>query len=407
MRNVVLFTIDTLRRDVLGLYGCTEGLTPFLDSLSEEALVFDRAHSVAPYTQASFPGLLTSSYIFDTPRSKQLSARRTLISEALKKKAGVTTAAFHSNPYLCAYFGWNRGWDMFYDSMQDDVDSYSPYIKGDVLNRKVDRWLAAMGDDASAGGEPFFLWVHYMDVHEPYVPQKRFVERIDPSLELDRDEMMRLFKDVVLPRDASDPSTVERLRKLYRAHVCEVDEYARDLFDVMKKHGVLSETTVIVTTDHGEEFRDHGGLSHDGKMYEELVHVPQLIVHPPEGEGQRCGTLVSGLDISPTVLHLLGLAPEPNFQGQSLFPLRSYEDQGVYGEAIGKLAHKVKETDRPAYYYMKDSLKVIYREEEDGWEMYDLAEDPGEQENIFEASSKASEMKEKLASRIGREPALK
>ena len=116
MKNVVLFTIDTLRRDMLGLYGSKLGLTPFLDSLRPDALVFTMAHSVAPYTQASFPGILTSSYLFDVPKSQKLSKNRTLISEALKEK-GVSTAAFHSNPYLSGYFGWNRGWDTFYDSM--------------------------------------------------------------------------------------------------------------------------------------------------------------------------------------------------------------------------------------------------------------------------------------------------
>jgi arylsulfatase A-like enzyme len=399
VKNVILFTIDTLRRDVFGCYGGDEGLTPFLDSLAPKATVFTNAHSIAPFTQASFPGLLTSSYPFDFPKSQKLATGRTLISEALKPR-GIATAAYHSNPYLSNYFGWNRGWDSFYDSMQEDVDDLSPYIKGDVLNRKVDRWLQGQ----VKGGEhrPFFLWVHYMDVHEPYVPERRYLDKVDPSIGLSKQEMFNLFQEVVLKRDASDPETVALLHQLYRAHVVEVDEYAKELFGIFQRHGVLEESTLIVTTDHGDEFGEHGGLSHDGKFYAELVHVPLLVINPPEAAGQRCDTLVSGLDIPPTVMAFFGLEPHEKFQGQPLYPLEGYREKGCYGEAVGKLTHRVKDSDRPAFYFQEGDLKVMYRQEEDRWELYDLAEDPEERHNIIEESPAANAMKEKLEPRIAR-----
>ena len=399
MKNVVLFTIDTLRRDVLGCYGCEGGLTPFLDSLIPNATVFTQSHSIAPFTQASFPGLLTSSFPFDFPKSQKLATGRTLISEALKG-AGITTAAFHSNPYLSGFFGWNRGWDSFYDSMQDDVDDMSPYIKGDVLNRKVDRWLE--GHLGRNPERPFFLWVHYMDVHEPYVPEQRHLERVEPSIRLSKQEMFRLFQEVLLKRDVSDPQTVALLHQLYRGHVLEVDEYARELFGILEQRGVLADSTVILTTDHGDEFGEHGGLSHDGKFFSELVHVPLLVVNPPEASGSRCDTLVSGLDVPPTIMGLFGLEPHGNFQGQALYPLGGYRDQGCCGEAIGKLSHKIKETDRPAFFYREGALKVTYRQEEDLWELYDLEADPGERHNLIAESPAAQEMKEKLQPRISR-----
>ncbi len=401
MKHVVLLTIDALRMDVLGVYGNRKGLTPFLDSLRSDSLVFTRAHSVAPYTQASFPGILTSSYLFDTPPAEKLSPDRTLISEALKEatpERKITTAAFHSNPYLSAYFGYNRGWDSFYDSMEDEVDDLSPYIKGEAINEKVDRWL-----DTADTGKSVFLWVHYMDVHEPYVPDRRYIERVDGSIQASREEMFTLFKEVVLPRDASSPETVQLLRKLYQAHVSEVDSYAKQLFEILEKHEVLADSTVIVTTDHGEEFGEHGGLSHDGKMYSELVRVPQLIINPPEGKGESCNMLVSGLDLPPTILGLFGLKPHGNFQGTPLFPIPEYPDRGVYGEAVGKLAHKIKDTDRPAYYYREGKWKVIYRREEERWELFDLEEDPAEKVNRIDCAPEARKMKEKLEPRIERE----
>ncbi|MCK4826718.1 sulfatase-like hydrolase/transferase, partial [bacterium] len=162
MKNVILLTLDTLRKDVLGCYG-GKGFTPFIDSVQDRCIRFTKAHSPGPYTQAAFPGILTSSYYLEYGRGKMLSEKRALISESLKR-AGVTTAGFHSNPYLSAYFGWNRGWDIFYDSMEDEVDDKVPYIKAGEINNKVSTWLSShIG--GIAGYNPFFLWVHYMDVH--------------------------------------------------------------------------------------------------------------------------------------------------------------------------------------------------------------------------------------------------
>jgi arylsulfatase A-like enzyme len=241
-----------------------------------------------------------------------------------------------------------------------------------------------------------------MDVHEPYVPERQYVDRVDPSIELSKEQMFALFKEVVLPRDASQLETVELLKKLYQAHVCEVDEYARRLFQILEKHRILQDSTVIVTTDHGDEFGDHGSLSHDGKMYSELVHVPQLIVNPPEGKGSCCDTLVSGLDIPPTILSLFGLDEESRFQGTALLPLSDYPRKGIYGEAVGKLAHKIKETDKPAYYYREGRWKVIYRQEEGSWELYDLGADPQEKTNRIDSAEEAEQLKQILNHRIGR-----
>ncbi len=170
MKNLILLTIDTLRKDPLGCYGGGI-LTPFIDSIQNRCTRFNKAHSGGPYTQAAFPGILTSSYYLECGRQKMLSENRALISEVLKK-GGVATTGFHSNPYLSAYFGWNRGWDVFYDSMEDEVDDKVPYIKAGEINKKVAAWLSS---HIGAGEyKPFFLWLHYMDMHEPYVPDRKF-----------------------------------------------------------------------------------------------------------------------------------------------------------------------------------------------------------------------------------------
>ena len=397
MKNVILLTVDVLRKDVLGLYGSDLGLTPFWDSLRDKSLVFTRHQAVGPYTQASFPGILASSYFLEYGDPKQLSPKRTIVSEVIKQ-GGFSTAAFHSNAYLSEYVGWNRGWDHFYDSMQDQVTDMVPYIKGDVINRKVDSWLQSQAKQSA--DKPLFLWVHYMDIHEPYVPDDKYVEKIDPELKLSKQDMFAMFKQVILPRDTSDPEKVETLKKLYQAHVIEVDEYTKGFFDVLQRHGILDDCIVMITADHGDEFGDHGGLSHDGKMYSELINVPMIIYDSDMTEGKMVDTVTSGVDVAPTVASLFGLEPAGNWHGQPLLPLEKYTSKGAFGEAIGKLAHKVKETDRPVYFYQEDNLKIIHRVDADKWDLYDLDEDPNEQNNIVESSEAAEQMRNQLNSRI-------
>ena len=181
MKNVILFTIDTLRRDVFGCYGNKEGLTPFFNSISNHLMVFDRMYSVGPYTQAAFPGILTSGYYMDFTKNPQpvLSPKRRLISEVLKKN-GIYSAGFHSNPYMSDFFGWKRGWNTFYDGLLGKVDVKYPYMRAHVINEKVKSW---MGEYLGEGEyDPFFLWMHYMDVHEPYVPDQEYLAKVAQGL---------------------------------------------------------------------------------------------------------------------------------------------------------------------------------------------------------------------------------
>ncbi len=397
MKNVILLTIDALRKDALGCYGDGKGLTPFIDSLQDECIRFTKGQTSGPYTQASFPGILTSSYYLEYGKPRGFSPNRTLISEPLKK-AGIVTAAFHSNPYLSDFLGWNRGWDVFYDSMEEEVDSKIPYIRGDAINSKVTEWLSSY----SRGGKykPFFLWLHYMDIHEPYVPERKYVEMVNPSVTISQGEMYSLFKNTLLKRDVSDPGKVELLKNLYNAHVREVDTYVQEFFSTLERLGILKDSLVIITSDHGDEFNEHGGLSHDNKMYSELIDMP-LLIYGTDRSGV-CDTLVSNVDIPPTIVHLFGLEPVGNFVGNSLLPLEDYPERGVFGEAIDQRSQKGGDIEKDVYFYREKELKVIYRANLDTWEIYDLKEDPKELNNIVDTSPAAEDLKNKLKPKVRR-----
>jgi len=397
-KNVILLTIDALRKDVLGCYG-GGGETPFLNSLQNRSIKFTKAYSGGPYTQAGFPGILSSSYYLDFGKTKgRCPPGRVLIPEILKK-GGIRTAALHSNAYISSFFGWNRGWDHFYDSMEEQVSERVPYIRAGEINRKVAEWFKRTLPD---GGEPFFLWMHYMDVHEPYVPEAEYLEKVDPSLKISQEEMFQLFKNVVLKRDVSSKETVAILKKLYLAQVVEVDIAVAGFFRILESFGLDKNTTVIITADHGEEFGEHGGLSHDGKMYEELVSAPLLIYDPGLSQPVVWDRIVSTLDIPPTVTELFNLPPSPAWQGQCLLPLGKHEERGVYGEAIDKHGARELGDEKEVHYYREGDLKIHYRETDDSWQLYNLMEDPGEKNNIYGKDTTSEYLMKKIIPRIKR-----
>ncbi len=397
MKNVILLTLDATRQDVFGIYGNNRGLTPFIDSLEQRAMVFNKAQSTGPYTQASFPGIMTSSHYLDYGKPAGLAPQRTLVSEVLKK-AGIKTAAFHSNPYCSGHFGWNRGWDHFYDSMQDEVDPRIPYIRGPEINKKVFAWLSSLGE--TTRDTSMFLWVHYMDIHEPYMPAKKYTDLVEPALNTGEEEMYSLFENTLLKRDTSDPGKVEMLKTLYDCHVREVDSYVEELLTAMTGFGLAEDTAVIITSDHGDEFNEHGGLSHDNKMYGELIEVPLLIYGT--GSTGRCNRVVSTVDIAPTIVDLFDLEQVSSFKGETLTQPEKYSAEGVFGEGIDQKSKRGGDIDRDKYFYREEDLKVIYSRQDDHWEMYDLSSDSKETDNIAQESANFQRLKNKLLPMVRR-----
>jgi len=281
--------------------------------------------------------------------------------------------------------------------MEDEVEPRIPYIRGDIITKKVTTWLES---HVQGGNKPFFLWLHYMDVHEPYMPERKYVDMVDPSLSLSEDEMYDLFENTILKRDFSDPVKVENLKKLYDIHVREVDSYVQEFFGSLEKVGILKDCVVIFTNDHGDEFNDHGGLSHDDKMYSELIDTPLIIYGA--GQSGEVEKLASTVDIAPTVMHLFGIKPVPAFKGHSLLPLENYPEKGIFAEAIDQRSQRGGDIEKDIYCYCEKDLKIIYRANLDKWEMYDLKQDPKEKNDIVDTSPEADKLKAKLRPMVRR-----
>lgn len=224
MKNVILLTLDATRKDTFGIYNNKNGLAIFIDSLKDQGIIFVQGQSTASYIQVSFQGLLTSSFSLDYGKLKQQVPRQMLISEQLKR-AGKLTAAFHSNPYMSDMFGWNWGWNVFYDSMKDEVEFRISYGVN-LMNIKKNNWL-----NSYARGQEYktlLLWVHSMDVHEPYIPEQKYTDMTDSSLFLSQDETFDLLKNELKKRDTSNQEKMATLRRLYNGHAREIYTYTHD-----------------------------------------------------------------------------------------------------------------------------------------------------------------------------------
>jgi len=342
--NVVLVMVDTLRADHLSCYGA-DIETPNLCRLANEGTLY-QGFSHASWTKPATASLVTSTLpsthnAMSKPSS--LSEDLVLIPEALQD-AGYTTGGIVSNVNLAESFGFAQGYDDYYylgpdylfgaqESSSklivyqlgrqialglfggDEVRFNDFYQDSGVVNGVAFDWLDEHDD------ERFFLFVHYMDPHDPYF------EHPYNGVGIAR---------VSMPEP--EPEMAERLQTLYRGEIEYLDANFGKLLARLEATGIYDDTVIVLTADHGEEFHEHGGFWHGLTLYDEQIHVPLLVKWARDMEGPRPGA-ASGLarliDVGPTLLGAAGLAPAETMQGVDLrspFASRHEKDQQVFSE---------------------------------------------------------------------------
>ena len=258
----------------------------------------------------------------------------------------------------------------------------SDYPSADMINQRAISWLRKQSRSN------FFLWIHYMDVHYPYLPPRKYLQKFR-SKSISRGEMLRL-QELELKQDAEKISNddLQKIIDLYDGGILYVDDKLRELIDEIKEMGIYENIFVIITADHGDEFKDHGGMSHHAKFYEELIHIPLIIRGPGINSGIIIDDPVSQLDIAPTILDLLNIQEVEDFQGNSLVPimngLKTIKSKGIISET---LQNKGKMTlDGKGYRltsYRTNGWKYILNEENGQRELYNIQADPKEKRNLY------------------------
>ena len=350
--NVILVTLDTTRADRIGCYGYQAALTPSLDAMAVNGVLFERAYTPVPLTLPAHTSLLTGLYPpehgLHVNGMGRLASEIPVLAEILKKR-NYSTAAFLSAFVLNSKFGLNRGFQTYDDDLSQTTQAES------FLHRRRDGRSvmdAALGWLQTLRGQPFFCWVHLYDVHGEY------------------DARESLFGD----RFSQQP---------YDAGIAVQDQQLGRLIEFLKSRGLTQQTLVIVVGDHGEGLMDHGEQEHGMFLYESAVRVPLVISGLPSVKsGHRVSTPVSLVDLMPTVLDCLavgqkftlsGRSLKPSIQGADLEPRPCYLETDAPFEyhwaplrALIMGRHKFIQTARP--------------------EFYDLIDDPGEIHNLADST---------------------
>ena len=307
---MLIVLVDALRADHLSLYGYGRPTSPNLTALAAAGLRFDHHISHGSHTVPATVSLMTSQlpaehgYVhphgesfLDSP--PVLRSELVLLAEVFQS-AGYDTAAFVANPFLKRKSRFDQGFDEYAFEPGD----------GRILNRLALEWLRLQDERE---GRPFFVYVHYMDVHNPYAPPEGYRGRY-PAPRRGR----------VVYRNGPAPDVDSRdlaaTAAAYDEQIHLVDDLLQELLDELDRSGRRRDTLVVFTADHGDELLDHGGLGHGTTLYGELLRVPLVISYPRVLEpGRQVIRRTQHLDLGPSLLELAGLDVPETFRGGSLF----------------------------------------------------------------------------------------
>ena len=379
--NILIYTIDTLRADHASLYGYERDTTPFLRKLGAGGIVFDDCQAQATWTKPSIASLMTSLYSFTHDikgDADTIPAGSSTLAEQLRS-AGYVTASIVSTPFVGRATGLERGFDYLLESpavlrqhdaqTERDTDSVA-------LNKVVFPWLDRHKD------EGFFLYAHATDPHAPYNPPPPYDARF--ANPLDTAHFQRSYASfhtgtqygggaVVSPQilekaGVSPRRFIEEAEALYDGEILHNDHSLELLTGKLKQLGVLDNTLLIVISDHGEEFLEHGWTAHGQSVYQELAHSLLTIWNPALApKARRVSQPVQLIDVMPTLLDLLGLKTPPIAEGQSLLPLirgQAFQRRGLVVSSRFAAVHPiglVPENATDSFAIIDSKWKFIFR----------------------------------------------
>jgi arylsulfatase A-like enzyme len=318
--NLLIYLVDTLRADHLGVYGYRRPTSPRLDAFAGDAVLFEQAFAQSSWTKASvasiFSGVWPRAHGLHNPEDAFSAALPTL--PELLRTAGYDTAAIATNAYISREAGFGRGFDHFV---------YLPHAPNRSTNvhRKAVEWLDARRGSNRADA-PFFLYLHTIDPHAPYAPPAIDRQRFAPAVPLELGSVPSL-RAMMAGRVAVTAERRRGLLDLYDGEVAFNDRQFGRLVEELKRRGLYDDTLIVFVSDHGEGFDEHGKLGHGWDLFRETLQVP-LLIKPPGGAlaGRRVRTPVQHIDLLPTLLAAAGAPAPAGLAGRDLLALAADAD---------------------------------------------------------------------------------
>ena len=403
--NVIIISIDTLRKDHLSCYGYEGCKTPNIDEFAEKSVVFENCIAPSPHTVPSMASLLTGVYptVHGCRHFPIIPINEDIkILSQILKPYGYQTEFYTANPALNPTRGFKRGFD-YYQSwfFTGDLSYYLPQRVFVIVNKMLlfkrvetrvkysdtTEWLRGKVTPCLkklSNYSPFFLWFHFLDPHAVYLPPQHFI----PAKE---DEQRRLGSiKYKVEEGGYQKSEVLDIVKLYDGEIQYVDHALGELLQVMEGEGFFENTIVILTADHGEEFWEHNAFGHGHCLYPEVIRIPLMIYLPPP-LGSTCGRIydyVSLVDIAPTILDLLGLPGGEGMEGRSILELVNFcvsnpdnnggvSDYALFSENI-QYPFRGEGLDGEKKGIYEGNYHLIYDFNSGEKELYALDSDPGE-----------------------------
>ena len=393
--SIILIVVDTLRADYLGCYGFDGDVSPRIDELAAESVLFENCSSQAPWTTPSMASMMTSLlpqahgvalspedprefHEWRRQRTSAVPESAVTLAEALRDR-GYRTGAFVSNAFLSPDLGFSQGFEVFDDSAAKNRGRAAP----EVLE-PAGRWL----DTALGSRHPFFLYIHLMDVHGPYdSPEGDFnAVREGPGLGEDRKLSIKEFDRIQPYLRHPQWTRMRHGKKLrtwrgrYAAGVHAADGHLGHMLRRLRQEERWQNTVVVLTADHGEALFDHGGWDHGFSLFKHQLHVPLLIRYPG---GERGGTRVSDVvrlvDLMPTLLKIAEAEVPSKVAGADLAPLTRLTAGVEAPRSV--FASSIK--NRPGRSSVTvGRYKLIADADGGNTRLFDLVSDPGELHDI-------------------------
>jgi arylsulfatase A-like enzyme len=401
--------IDTLRADHIGCYGYGKPTTPNIDRLAREGVRFARFRTAAPWTMPSVMTMFTSLHPTvhgATSYRRRASLKVTTLAERLKALGYRRTAAITSNPTVNSRYGFAQGFDLYDDYtlffahelnlfQTDKVDrrkSITEAVTSHTVTQTATRWL-----DAEGRRGPWFLFLLYFDPHDRYVPPAPWDRRFDPHPNAPSRRRRDTGPHLLHPK--ATPEEVEHALALYDGEIGYTDHHIGELLKALDARGHRDDTLVLLVSDHGEEFLDHGGVRHGRTLYDEQTRGTLLLRHPDAlPAGRTVSAPACHLDLTPTLLDAVGAEPDRECQGTGLLPLA--RGQGAAPTEADARPIFLEGATRPELRAVVQGRHKLIRDTRSGSEeLYDLEADPAERTNL---APKASDIRRRLGGHLDR-----
>lgn len=386
IKNVIIIVADTLRAYDLGYMGYNRPTSPFLDEFSKRCVVFDRPYTpksrTLPAFTSLFSGLHAVRHKVDN-NDEAVPDEIHMLTEDFRE-AGFHTAGFPASVVLAKKSRINRGFDTY-----DEIKKGYAQIPGSDILKKVKAFLDRYSNQEDTSPEeqkpPLFLFVHFFDTHTPYTPKEVYKRQFaDPGYRGPFDgQLLPTIKDYMNGKLDFNEVDLKHALDLYDAEIRELDDYIKELFDMFEEAGLMENSLIIFTADHGENLGEHHHFTHR-HPYEQSLLITLMFHFPGDsGAGTRVYPLVELTDLMPTVMDIVGLPVKEMLDGESLLPLIKGEKL-PNGNRRYLLARGIENSEGVFAYSLFDGtyrlMKDIFWSEE--LVLYNIAEDKFETNDI-------------------------